>query len=154
MNYKEFNGTSYKVETPQEVINILERSRENRTKIRVFYGDKETGRDWMEEHDTMGHVGRSTGEIKIPLLIAKKSSYGGIALLDHSIIKITIDKKTVYQHPNYKEPQLRSVEPSEELKQKGYTNSVICEGKNVANFRSPEKTEKYIKFMKGQRNAK
>lgn len=154
MNYKEVNGTSYKVETPQQVIDILERSRQNRIKIRVFFGDKETGRDWMEEYDTMGIVGRSTGDVKIPLLLAKNSSFGGGALMDNKIVKITIDKKIVYQHENYKQPKLNSVEPSEGLKQKGYTNSVMCEGVNVANFKSPEKAEKYIQFIKGDRNAK
>jgi hypothetical protein len=49
----------------------------------------------------MGTIGRSTGTIKIPLLINNSRSFGGPGLLDDCIIKITVDKKTVYSHPLY-----------------------------------------------------
>lgn len=153
--YKEIGGTSYRFETPQEVIDILERSRINRTKIRVFFGDV-TGRDWMEEYDTMGHVGRSTGEIKVPLLIPRATSSGGGALIDSSIVKITIDKITVYQHPNYRLPALRiaPVSTGSSLEQKGYTHMVYADDVNTGNFKSLEKAEKYVEFLRGERNTK
>ncbi|MFH1740063.1 MAG: hypothetical protein ABIH23_13720, partial [bacterium] len=62
------NGTCYSVLAPVGVVEILEKYRDRSTRIRVFYGDTITGRDWMEENDTMGIVGRSSGQIKVPLL--------------------------------------------------------------------------------------
>lgn len=49
----------------------------------------------------VGYVSRSCGNFKIPLLINNSRSIGGPSILDGNIVKITIDKVVVYQHPNY-----------------------------------------------------
>ena len=68
------------------------------------YGDTETGQSWRETFDIRGSIGRSTGSIKIPLLIKTSRSLGGGAVLDHCLVKITDanTKKILYIHPNYK----------------------------------------------------
>ena len=146
INYQIINGTAYHEETCQEVINILEDARHNRSRIRVFFGDTITGEDWKEENDIMGYIGRSTGSIKIPLLVNNSSSRGGVALLDHCIVKITVDKMTIYQHENYYLGEL-TIEKSN-----NYPCSVFVDGKEQANFTTQEKAENYIKFLKGERN--
>lgn len=144
------DGTHYRVGTPVDVIHILERARRNDTIVRVFYGDVETGRDWTEEYDTIGRVGRSMGPIKIPLLIANARSMGGGSILTDCIVRITIGKRDVYRHPNYHQPTL-TVRPAE---LDGYVEGVYANGENVANFRKVGQAEKYVAFMKGERNAK
>lgn len=101
--YKVVNGTSYDVNTNDEVIRILEICMKNRTRIVLDYGDS-TGQSWGEDLDTTGYVGRSTGSIKIPLLVYNKRSSGGGAILTSCIIKIStsIGKCSLYEHPNYK----------------------------------------------------
>ena len=104
--YKEVNGSMYNVDTPDEVIKWLETSRERKQRIRIFYGDKVTGKDWCEVSDTIGYVGRLTGKYKIPLLIRNKRSLGGSVIFDHCIVKITTKDsngkiRTVYEHPKY-----------------------------------------------------
>lgn len=104
--YKIVNGTYYHKETPDQVIEILEGSRLSyrEKRLRVHYGDTKTGKDWMEQYDIMGYVGRSMGPIKIPLLIHNKRSMGGGGMLDHCIVKITETvkpHKVLYQHPKY-----------------------------------------------------
>ena len=47
-HYKVYNGTWYCLDTPDGVIYILDGAMKNHKRIRVFYGDTETGRDWME----------------------------------------------------------------------------------------------------------
>lgn len=84
--YKVKNGTYYNINTPDKVIDWLETSRERKQRIRIFYG--KDGKAWNEEFDTIGHVGRSTGTIKIPLLIKNSRSMGGGAILDNSIVRI------------------------------------------------------------------
>lgn len=103
MKYKEINGTSYHKNTKEEIIKTLEYVKEKKIRIEVSYGDVNTGRDWEEIHDTKGYVSRSTGSIKIPLLIYNVRSYGGGALLDHCVVKIvtTRGKEVLYQHSNY-----------------------------------------------------
>lgn len=100
--YKVVNGISFDARTPDNVCNILARHCGGRNqRVRIFLGDTKTGKDWCEVYDTIGYIGRSTGTIKIPLMIPRVDSCGGGAILDYCIVKITIDKQTVYQHPNY-----------------------------------------------------
>jgi len=101
--YQTVNGTSYDARTNQQVIDVLESVKESKTRIIVDYGDVETGRSWKEEFDIAGRIGRSTGTIKIPLLVHNARSMGGGALLDHCIVKIStsVGKRVLYQHPKY-----------------------------------------------------
>lgn len=147
--YKIVNGTAYHIETPNEVINILEKARNNRWRIRIFYGDPKTGKDWMEEHDVIGYIGRSAGKVKIPLLIANSRSLGGGAILDHCIVKMTVNRKTIYQHPNY---SLGQLEIRKEDKTHPY--AVYCDNKNIAFFKTEKQAQSYILFLQGATNKK
>ena len=83
--YKVVNGTSYDARTPDQVIGILEKARLERIRLHVSLGYTDgpsVGLDWLEEFDSHGYIGRSTGSIKVPLLIATSRSTGGGALLD------------------------------------------------------------------------
>jgi hypothetical protein len=108
IKYKIKNGTAYHFDTPDEIVTILEEARQSNRSIRLrfCFGDVETGRDWGETYDTTGYIGRSTGTIKIPLLLKKITSLVGGGLLDHCIVRI--EKKNnggsyreVYLHPKY-----------------------------------------------------
>ena len=101
--YKVINGTSYKINTNDDVVKILEIARANKTRIVLDYGDINTGKSWGEIHDITGYVGRSTGNVKIPILVYNKRSMGGGAILDSSIVRIltSIGKCELYKHPNY-----------------------------------------------------
>lgn len=101
--YQVINGTSYHVETPAAVIEVLERARQNRTRIHVSYGDRTSGLDWLEEFDAHGYVGRSMGPVKVPLLIANRRSLGGGAMLDNCIVRIRASAggRILYQHSSY-----------------------------------------------------
>jgi len=107
--YQTFNGTSYHKETSREIIEILDNALNSYQdiRIRVCYGDAKTGKDWEERFGVCGYIGRSTGRVKIPLMISKINSLGGSAISDHCIVKIEKkyrgeqNYKTVYQHKNY-----------------------------------------------------
>ena len=101
-DYQVVNGTFYKKETPKRVINALESSRQYPTmRLIIFYGDGKTGKAWGDIEE--GRIGRSTGDIKIPLVICNSRSMGGGSVLDDCIVKIIAakGKYTIYQHPNY-----------------------------------------------------
>jgi len=87
-DYKIVNGTFYKKDTADKVIEVLEQSREEKTRLLFDFGDTKTGKSWGEVNDIRGRVGRSTGKISIPLLIKTSRSMGGGSLLDNCIIKI------------------------------------------------------------------
>lgn len=96
--------THYNSKTPKTVQDTLEWARINRKRIRIYYGDTKTGRDWCEFYGTTGYVGRSCGDVKIPIMLLNSRSNGGIPILDHCIVKITCDHHTYYQHPTYHMP--------------------------------------------------
>lgn len=111
IKYKIVNGTAYHEETPESIIEIIEEAlnSQRQIKLRFYFGDTNSGKDWCEENDIIGYIGRSTGEIKVPLLFnSARSSWGG-SLLDHCIVKIEkIINHThcpsyheVYRHPSY-----------------------------------------------------
>ena len=128
IKYKVVNGTSYHEETSSEVTSVLDSAMKSRKRVKVHFGDTKTGRDWNEEHDIIGYVGRSNGSIKIPLLVYNSRSMGGGGLLDHRILKIveTKTKMVLYQHPKYQQPIVEIVETdmSDE-----YSHNTIVNGK-------------------------
>lgn len=128
------SGTCYHIETPEPVIKRLEDARINRYRLRLFLGDTKTGRDWGEENDTIGRVGRSTGRIKVPLLFRTSRSSGGGAILDH---------RTVYEMPGYKPPDFRVV-----------GKMVFWDEQTSAEFKTEAAARRYVTFMKGERHTK
>ena len=150
--YKVYNGTWYCFDTPDRVIQILDNAMKNHERIRVFYGDADTGCDWMEIYDTIGYVSRSCGSVKIPLLIKNSRSIGSTGILDGSIVKITIDKVVVYQQSNYRLPNMEIREASDSLKAIGYNYSTFADGKNDLNCKTMKQAENHVAFLKGERN--
>lgn len=150
-NLIEFNGFWFSENTPQKVMEIISNNY-HKNRIRVFYGFTESnerttnenlGLCWNDEYDTIGLIGRSTGKHKIPLLIKTKNSHGGGAILDDAIIKITIDKKTVYQHSNFHLPFMEVKENS------CFENGILC-----ATFKTNIQAQNFLLFKKGERNSK
>lgn len=147
----------FKPATPQGVISAIVGAYHRGERVRLFYGDKQTGVDWGEEYDTMGTIGKSTGHISIPLLINNTRSMGGGALLDDSIVKITVDKRVVYKHPNYSVMSyaVKQGNPTEWGEWYVYRKHPIT-GKidHSATFKTEEKAYKYVDFMLGKSNRK
>ncbi len=142
--YNVVNGTSYHPETSIEVINLLEQLRESRTHVIIRFGDTETGRDWMEENDCQGQIGRSMGPCKVPLLVPKRSNYGP-HMLDHCIVKIIQESngKTLYQHAAYNRPKVTIGKPD----LKGYFAVGYFDGELVARFATAKEKDKWLKLM-------
>jgi len=62
-----------------------------KSRLRIIYGDTKTGKPWGDID--VGYVGKSTGDIPIPLLVKKSSSRGGSAILVTSIVAVTKSQK-------------------------------------------------------------
>jgi hypothetical protein len=95
------SGTCYHQETSDQVIRLLEKLQKTSAEVRIFYGDTQTGQSWHDEFDVVGRIGRSTGSIKIPLLVPRDDC-GGPGLLDHCIIRIDSRDGTLYQHKKFR----------------------------------------------------
>lgn len=143
--------THYHEDTPKELRDILESClhRQDR-RVRIFYGDTTTGRDWLEEYDVTGYIGRSTGTKPIPLIIHNRRSMGGGGLLDHCIVRLLINGREVYRHPKYTLPKFTTAPCMDE----GLTTSVLADGKVCAQFTTPQGAARWIEFMQGKRLSK
>ena len=114
-DYYEKDGISFMKSTKEECANVLNEAFKNKRRIRLFFGNKKTGEDWCERFDIMGYIGRSNGTHKVPLLLYRKNSSGGFAILTDSILKIvdTKTKKVLYLDEIYKVPKLDVIKNTE-----------------------------------------
>lgn len=147
--YKHINGTSYHNETPDEVIRVLESARQNRTRLHISLGDTASGRDWLEEFESHGYVGRSMGLVKVPLLVANTRSLGGGSILAHCIVRIreSAGGRVLYQHPDYHHGRLeirQKTEPVTLPDGRTLTVDVLCHGELHASFESIEKARRWV----------
>lgn len=117
--------------------------RGTRQRVRLFYGDEATGRDWLEEFDVTGTIGRSAGREPIYILIPNARSSGGGGISPTSIVRIMADGRDVYRHPSYHLPKMTI---------DGLT--VLVGGEPHARFKSKSALERWVAFMEGRRMAK
>jgi hypothetical protein len=150
--YKHINGTSFDERTPDEVIRVLESARQNRTRLHISLGDTASGRDWLEEFETHGYVGRSMGPIKVPLIVANRRSLGGGAILDHCIVRIreSAGGRVLYQHPGYHHGTLeirQKTEPVTLPDGRILRVEVVQDGDEQAAFENVAKARRYIQKL-------
>jgi hypothetical protein len=140
------SGTCYHADTPETVIAVLENHRRNQRKIRLFYGNSQTGQCWLDEYDVVGCIGRSTGPIKVPLLIPP-GDIGGPALLDHCLIRIDSPRKVLYQHDRFHVGEVTLVQG----RFKRLPWEVFVDQALQACFQAKRAAEHYIDFLQGKR---
>jgi hypothetical protein len=154
---KEVNGTSYHDNTSDKVIAVLERARSAETRLRLWYGDTNTGICWHDEYDMTGTIGRSMGTIKIPILLHNKKSIGGGGILDHCIIAVACGPNNfLYKHPDLnlgKWGVRTGARPDcNGVRKRPWT--VMLNGKKHTSFEHEEQASNYVKFMTGARMRK
>lgn len=100
------SGTAYHIDTPDDLVEVLERIRHNNWRVTFDFGNTDTGESWNESYRVTGRIGRSTGRIKIPILVYNTRSWGGGALLDDCILSVKFANKKdggyIYQLKNQK----------------------------------------------------
>lgn len=145
-------GLWFKSETPAEVRRIIDHAYRTGLRVRLFHGDTETGRAWPEEWHTIGTISRSTGQVKDPLLIERRNSSGGMALLDSVIVGIqTGPGEWAYRHPALDLGAWTVGRPSVGS---GMLEAAFHNGSLHAQFQRAGQAARYCAFMRGERWAK
>jgi hypothetical protein len=152
--YQQVNGTSYDARTPDEVIRVLENARLNRIRLHVSLGETDNdrgqlGRDWLEESFVIGYIGRSTGSVKIPLVVPNRNSRGGPGLLDHCVVRIrrAAGGELLWQHPQYHHGKItlaRKPIPVDLPDGRQLTVTVFRDGQEQAAFENMDKARRYV----------
>lgn len=157
----------YDEDTPSDVIYWIERAHQFNSRVRVFYGDTDSkdfervhgrkpdpGRDWGEEYDVSGTIGVSTGHKPIVLLINNSRSTGGGAIMTDRIVRMIVNGREVYRHPNYHSKFDNAQVVISELAPE-YSHAVYTEEEGeVARFHSEKSARNYLSFMQGKRLSK
>lgn len=95
------------VKTPDEVRNVLaevyEKRRIKSLRLRIWYGNVQTGRAWNDTFNVKGYIARTAARYPQPLLVQFKSSIEGEVLSTSKIVRIDIVEsgETVYAHENF-----------------------------------------------------
>lgn len=100
------NGTTYHDATDPRIIAVLEscRTAMPRTRIRLSYGDPATGLDSLDTSSVEGYVGRSSGQVKCPILVRSQRARGGGEIPTRIVVRITTTtapRRVLYAHPAY-----------------------------------------------------
>jgi len=145
------SGTYYSNETLDEVIRVLDSIRGTQQRVKIYLGDKNTGRDWMEEDSKVGKIGRSSGPIKIPILLKTINSDGGGAILDDCIVKIVTSPLTsmrvLYQHPRYHQPAMEITNEGLGGKPE-YTHTVRIGGETYSRHTSERSAQRLVSLLR------
>ncbi len=147
------SGCYYHDTTPPEVVTLLERAKGNYSKVRLFYGDRETGKNWMGEYDVYGRISSSMGPHKIPILIKSERSMGGGGILADCIVCLMVGGRVAYKHPDFKFPEIRvGLEGAHE--DTPWAAYVDGDKNPHARFKTERSAKRWSQFMRGERMAK
>lgn len=135
-----------------KMADILKDAMHEGRRLRFWYGDIDTGKAWNEEYDVTGHVGRSCGSIKVPLLLHDSRSCGGGELSTSCIVRIDdiAENWTLYRHDNFHTSDYKIVENP-----KGGYDVVDADDGSVYRCNvTLKQAERYVGFMTGSRYSK
>lgn len=133
--------------TAPQAARVLEQSRQKGNTVRLILGDVDTGRSWLEEHDVVGRIGRSTGNLKVPLLI-EPGAHGGTAIPTACLLAI-VDWEGgafLYRHLAFTPPELQ-IQRTDDTERPW---DALHDGKVVARFADIGKAGAYVAFMRGE----
>ena len=89
------------------VTEILERCRIDGVRVSLSYAGSD-GVDWLEDIDTTGEVGVSSGPMQVLILLANSRSAGGPQISVGSVARIREARggRELYRRDNYRQPTL------------------------------------------------
>ncbi len=150
-------ATHYHKDTSEEVKKVLESLLHTDRRVRVWYGDTETGQAWPEENDVTGTISRSCGTEPIVILVNNARLLGGGGLLDSAIIRIVeiATKRVLYSHPKFYAGQWTIDAERWASNGKAFTRVTLRDAANhdqvYANCRSRKEATRLVDFMTGAR---
>lgn len=152
---------------PAQVQQALESAYRSQRRVRIWYGFTEShiltgaerdsvGRSWGDDFDVTGRIGRSTGRVKVPLLVNNKRSLGGGAILVNSIIRIDdIASRThLFKHPAFRSG-FENSKPVRIYGEIDFSYAVFdVRAVLIARFKDLTSAQRFIDFQNGERYSR
>lgn len=150
---KYYNGAFYRNAAAPKVMETLHQMFARQCKVRIFYGNTETGKVYpmLERH--IGYVvhkivWKVSSSYRVPVLLPTKQSKNGKEIFEESIVGIyDIEKKSwVYKHSNFHFPRI-------DVDRKGGDYIVTVDGEDFENTGGDyEKAYRIREYLTGNRN--
>jgi len=140
-------GTWFDEQTPQRVRKILEDARKNSETLRLFYGDRISGKDWLQLHHVIGKIDRNKGMMSLPVIISDDKTR--IPIEDAAIIRIVRldDNQELYRHGGYHQPEIELTRDDDV--HWGHPIQVLVDGQPKAQFKDIGKAALWVAFLCG-----
>lgn len=138
----------FKGYTKPEVQQAITKAHEDKTKIRIFYGDGDTGQAWCENYGVLGYVKPSRGLESIPLIVQSKRSKGGPMIVMELLVGIfnTDTGQPMYAHKNF-ETGIFTYKKVDNMYVVRRQFSNETRGSMMEMFETSDKANKYCQFM-------
>ena len=152
---RNIQNEGWKYKENEKLWNVLSSLVHSDRRVRIWYGDIETGRSYNDIYDVTGRIERSTGKIAIPILIKNSRSYGG-ALFDDYIVRIDDikEKRTLYRLDNFHIEDMKVYELFGDANfnyQVAKLSEDSGEWEVLASFKTEQQAHNYVAFMRGKR---
>ena len=140
-------GTWFRAATPEKLKRVINRLIHSEETIRLFRGDPQTGKMEITDFEVLGRVGRSSGVLKVPLLLEDASGFGS-PIPDDRILRIVraSDRKVLYTVPSFRLPTFEVVLHTSA----DYPFGVNADGELHAAFSTYAKACAWVAFMSGE----
>lgn len=162
------SGTYYPADTDIAAISAMEYARLSDHRVRVFIGYTEAyrgqggtegkpGEVWPQEYDVTGYIGRTTGQVKSPILLHSKASSGGGIISADCLLGLRLTTGAcawLYKHPNFDLGVWEVKDATGCKRDDGNHFEVFHNNKVHARFNTAQKAINFIAFMEGERGHK
>ncbi|MGO9443465.1 MAG: hypothetical protein ACLPXB_01670 [Thiobacillaceae bacterium] len=117
-------------------------------KLRLFFGNRETGQCWLEENDVLGFIGRSMGPMRIPILLANRNILLGDCVRILGMASVL--------HPQLGQviillaPKLFRGLCVDDAEDAGGQDAAAAGTEPIARFKTPRERARWLAFMQGQ----
>lgn len=139
----------YDPRTPRDARIALDTARASKRKVRLHYGDPNTGLDKLATQDIVGFVGYAGWQLPHPILLSERNCHLGSRICELEVVRVVdVDGMFAsYEHPRYTLPAFTTVSannseaPDEVM--------LIADGSPVMNCTNQGQATRWIKFFKG-----
>lgn len=133
--------------TPEPLRNALASARACGRRVRLYYGDPDTGQCSLATTNNVGWIGRMYGSaLAYPMLMSSADAKAGLRILDSGVVRVQdLDSAgmVVYEHPRYHLPDMSVNEMPD-------ATVVLLIGESQRmQFESNEHFARWIKYMRG-----
>lgn len=156
-HYKEIDGMSFTVDTPDEVCEALCRARYENKKVRIFTGNRTTGIVNLGSIHDIGFVDAGEGKYAIPVMkkTARAKPNSGIVIPDNLILRIMYATKTgkdLYRADNFQFMDMR-VEGRRIMKKSNMMIDGVPVYTGLCAYDDIQTARKHLDFFMGRRHT-